>query len=634
MLQCFLRRSGHARSRALERGQKKTRQSRPWQLRVESLEDRCLPSLLHTLAFNEITSFPDGLRNLTDNQGPILSAAGNRAAFADAPGHSHTDARYNDIFVINSDGTGQQMVDSYEQFAYSDAEVDISADGSRVVSTDSVQIRSADVGGSGGQAVIAFDSNSVRNPRISVDGSKIFFLLRADTNIRGTSMREERGLYVINPDGSGLQQVVTPSQIGDLIGIPAENVVIFGVDSGSSLALSSGDQIVFGTINTGVPDNTSQRMFGVQADGSGLHELDLPPRVFVIGMGISGDGSTVSYNIAPPSSSPSEVGVENFDGTGRHTLTTSATSYPIGFPGSGDRIQLSNDGSKLLLGSTSVLIDTVTGAQLQLATTGNFYSGDTPRLVYDGMFRASMDSTATHFLYISGDAQNVQQLATLDIDPLDLGSAPLIVDPAINPASIPVGGAQAATVSAGVLTAFPDDKIIRVSNAIRFDGLDNSHVNHAVLLDDGTGVFSSDRITADSVAVPGPRIVRIKVEVVDSAGRRHATAVDFDPFEVVAPAGPSARRRDPSTISPALLVASGRPDMRAPNTHSSATETSPPSPGVAPRSQEDLAVLSVEPSRNLRMFSSGANDTLWTALRYEDWARSVDWNAWAAADRE
>ena len=196
-----------------------------------------------------------------------------------------------------------------------------------------------------------------------------------------------------------------------------------------------------------------------------------------------------------------------------------------------------------------------------------------------------------------------------------------------------MSGAQAATVSATVLTASPDDTIIRVSNAILFNGLDDPHVNHAVLLDDGTGVFSSDRIRTDCCAVPGPRTVRVKAEVVDSAGRRHATAVDFDPFEVVAPSAPSGKRRASSTVA-ALLPTSGGPDMRATNTLSPTAHTELQSLGVAQRGQEDLALLSVGPSLNLRKRRSEGNDALWTALRYEDWARSVDLKAWAVVDLE
>src|SRR5207244_13250580 len=71
-------------------------------------------------------------------------------------------------------------------------------------------------------------------------------------------------------------------------------------------------------------------------------------------------------------------------------------------------------------------------------------------------------------------------------------------------------------------------------------GLTDSHVDRLVLLDDGTngdtlagdGIFTNNRLGADCCAVLGSRLVRVKAEVRASDGKRHATAIDFEPLTV------------------------------------------------------------------------------------------------------
>ena len=48
----------------------------------------------------------------------------------------------------------------------------------------------------------------------------------------------------------------------------------------------------------------------------------------------------------------------------------------------------------------------------------------------------------------------------------------------------------------------------------------------------GDGVFTTDRIGANSSASLGPHTIRIKAEVKDAAGVRHATAIEFGTLQV------------------------------------------------------------------------------------------------------
>jgi Tol biopolymer transport system component len=483
--------------------------------------------IINTLVYHQITSFTsDPIINST----PLLSDDGNRIVFAQAPGPEP--ARTSHIFVINADGSGQHEVDTYEQRCSCGADLDISADGSTVISTDSVQLRIANADGSGRQSLIELDGNEIGYIRISGDGSKVFFQLRRDVNIRGTSTRLQRGVYALNPDGSELQQVVGPDQLAALLDRRADNFFTFTTNGPALDVSTDGSSIVFGTNIIGV----GQGIFGVNIDGTELHQFPLGPTDFVNHAAISGDGGKVSYDITPPPccSSPNQVGVINFDGTGRLTLATNRGGD------TGDLHQLSADGSKLLLGSTSFLIDTETGATLQLGVRGGWYTTDPPPLLYDGMFRATMNSSATRFLYMID--LNVpgasKQLAIMDLNPESLGEAPSITDPTIDPTFVLTEGRSAATITGMVSTK---NTIVRVSSAALRNGLKDNNVNDPVLVDDGTmgdvtpddGIFTSNRILASSGAVVGPRTLRLKAEVRASDGKRHATAVEFEPFSVL-----------------------------------------------------------------------------------------------------
>jgi hypothetical protein len=616
--------------------------------RVEALEDRRLLSGLHTYAYNQITALTDQFRNMGAFQGPILSASGNRAVLADAPGHSHDNARYNDIYVANTDGTGLQMVDSYEQLCGCSAELAISADGAHVVSTDGVQLRFANVDGGAGQPVIAFDGGAILHPRLTADGSRILFEHSQDGYIRGTTTLVPAGLYLINPGGTGLSQIVSQDDITRVTGIPwaGEPFGLGGFGGGGGmLEISSTGAIVFATQRNLAPENTYQRMFGVQLDDpSTLHEINLPLRTAVIAVGISGDGSTVSYNILTPPS-PYEVGVENFVGGKPQMLARSPRDghpedqrYPGygGFATGDNRIPLSYDGSQLLLGWTGVLINTAGEPMpLQLAARGGYFSSDLPPLLYDGMTWASMDTSATHFLYGFQDARGVAQLAKMDLDP---GSAPLITDATYT--NRLVRGATNETIMATVRYD-RSDQYVRVSNAFLSNGIDD-HLGTvggygvdqnvmcgSVFCDpDETEVFSS-ALYAYPLVPLGPRTVRIKAEVLGSDGRMHATAVDFAPIEVVDASAPRSGHRDLSNRSAALVfVNRNGPTSPAPNAPALATDAQPPWQRRAHFAEEAMLLDSL--LAGSRQTRGQHSDAFWSTVGHED--NAFDPSPWAVLD--
>jgi len=263
--------------------------------------------------------------------------------------------------------------------------------------------------------------------------------------------------------------------------------------------------------------------------------------------------------------------VFNFDGIGQRLLMNATARLPSGFPGSDDPITLSYDGSRLLLGSSSVLMDTGTGEMLALALRGGWWTSDPLLLVGDGMFRATMSNDASRVLFVAADEKGTRQLAILDINPASLGEAPGINEAQMNPAFVLTDGRSSSNITAKVITT---NTISRVSNAMLLKGMDDPNVGKVVMLDDGTqgdltpgdGIFSNNAVRANGDAVVGPRTFRIKAEVRGGDGKRHATAIDIVPFAVV----------DNESQAPAVLTEGASQPQMAPQPQTARPPTAMP----------------------------------------------------------
>ncbi len=265
-----------------------------------------------TLAYHEITAFTVS-PNTRGEEAPIIGDDGLHIAYAVAPGTGDP-ATPNRIFMMNVDGSGTQEVDSYVSLCYCGSSIDLSADGGTVISTDSVQLRIADSGGS--RELISLDSNEINAARISGDGSLVFFRVYRDTSIRESSPTQaiERGLWVINADGTGLRQIVSPEQLVAL-GLPPTD--FFGSNSATIDASTDGSHVIFGAFHDPKDAGLGQGLFGVNLDGSGLSEL-IGRVAFVISAGISPDGETVGYSTIDVTTNVQEAGVLPFAGGTPH----------------------------------------------------------------------------------------------------------------------------------------------------------------------------------------------------------------------------------------------------------------------------------------------------------------------------
>ena len=122
--------------------------------------------------------------------------------------------------------------------------------------------------------------------------------------------------------------------------------------------------------------------------------------------------------------------------------------------GSEEPLQLSDDGSRLLISPNALLVDTGSGSIRQLAVLTPGIDGHTA-LLTSGMVRATMDAAADRFVYVfrnirCADCANAQeQLGTLEIGGAP-GDAPVITNVTIEPEEIPLNYAQAATVTANI----------------------------------------------------------------------------------------------------------------------------------------------------------------------------------------
>jgi hypothetical protein len=156
--------------------------------------------------------------------------------------------------------------------------------------------------------------------------------------------------------------------------------------------------------------------------------------------------------------------------------------------------------------------------------------------------------------------------------------------------------------------------LVRVSSRILRDGLPDDNNRTSPLLDDGAsaadptagdvtagdGLFTSPGIYTDCCAVVGPRTVRIKAETLAADGLRHATAVDVEPFAVVANPGdvptpvpptaiPPTATSIPPTTTPVPPTATSIPPTETPLPPTASPMPPTPTPAVAECSCEELA---------------------------------------------
>lgn len=195
-----------------------------------------------------INSDGTGLAQLSDgsdasnnrSQGPQITANGLKIAFTSNADPLGTNTAHNrHIFTINSDSTGLTQITSFN--ARVSSSIRMSSDGSKIVftsyddvmgtgtdNTEEIFVINSDGTGLAQLTDTAHDSGE---PVISGDGSVIAFTSTAD--LTGQNAVFNRELFMMNSDGSGVQQITQTSPFNVRFGIDLS-------DDGSTAVFSSG----------------------------------------------------------------------------------------------------------------------------------------------------------------------------------------------------------------------------------------------------------------------------------------------------------------------------------------------------------------------------------------------------------
>jgi hypothetical protein len=486
------------------------------------------------LAYHQLTELPEE----TGSVGyPVISGDGSKAVFSDAPGTGDTETP-NRIYLIDVEGGAISEVDAYQPLCFCGAMVDIDADGSTVVSSDSVQVRVA--GASGARELVSLSSNEISGVVIEGDGETVYFIVRRDATSRDGLTALPRGIWAIDVDGENLRQIVGSDAVAAVIGVPVEATGCCFHGDGHPLDVSEGgDQIIFGAFA-----GEGEHVFLVDGDGSDLRIIREAVNS-VLRVAMSGDGTTAAFDVLPVVSGVNEVAVAAVAGGTSRVLDG---MDGVGYVGYDEPFQLTHDGSQLLSSPHGLLINTDSGEIHLMATSVPGAGGNHEAVLTDGLPRGTMDADGDRFIYVMRSvvcadcANHQEQLAILEVDPVALGEAPQILDGQIEPDSIESEYGSEAVVTATVETA---NRVIGVGFAALLGGTVDVNVGHARVLHDdgleGDAAPNDDVYTVAGIvhgpvvareADDGPRIVRISAEVMAADGRLHATAIDIGTLTV------------------------------------------------------------------------------------------------------
>ena len=502
----------------------------------------CGAAVLRTLGYHQITQFTNTYVSGASGSHTVAMSADGRKIACARPWYST--ATSNLVYEVNFDGSGLHLVDMWQ--GGGGAQVDISADGSKILSWEGGTARIVNADGGNPHYVIQVNSGCTENFRLSPDGTQVYFSVCGYFTTTPDTGNREPGLYAVNADGTGFREVSGLTSFALFFGLTTGQLIpegyFYGWNGGAMPFGLSGDgskMVCF------VWTPAGYRLLGLSTAGTGLHELPLAPTPIYSfeRVGLSGDGSKAFYyfNYAPCCSSGEELGVFNWDGSGRRVLystySTNQSSGSIGMNG----ISMNHDGSKLLFGETSWLYNTDGSGRLELGWTARFAASKILQWGFYG--RALMDTNGTHFAFLAsiGRDSSTLQVATAELNPASLGLAPAITGASATPAYTTIAGSSFTFVcqpaptnglvagggaQAGILLNGTADPSPWQGSALHDDGSGGDAVAGDGLYSDNTGYFYN-------TPAIGPRTLRFKAELLGADGAYHATAIDVAPFFVV-----------------------------------------------------------------------------------------------------
>lgn len=462
----------------------------------------------------DLTTLTQSPNHHYQKESPVISADGKSVAFAQPPQAGTSTTEH--VYVVGVSSPGPHEVDNYATACSCTSILDISADGQTIAISDSMQLRVATAGGSGGKTILSLASGDINEMRISGDGSKVFVRIGRDTNRNGATPMQpiQRGIWMVPASGGEPVQVVSPATIAAAEGV--DEAPFFQGDGQGLDVSKDGSRIVFETLFKPQTGGLGQGLFGATLGQSGVH--DYLGRVdFVYHAAISADGSTVAYHVASFSTEQHEVDVVPWDGTQPKRLAQSADDLPYtgaSLVDTGDRLQLSADGKLALLGSSGMLVRTDTGARQEVGAA--FASMLKAPLLAGGLPRGTMDAQGKRFAFLSADGNGIQQVAYLDLIADSTGGAyadaPHVTDVRFRepPSSSIVVKVEPATPGVHV-DVFP-----------YANGTADPRAHTTALTLGADGSFSGPDPTTGS-----PPDVGIEVEAQAPSGLRYASATEF-----------------------------------------------------------------------------------------------------------
>jgi TolB protein len=284
------------------------------------------------------------------------------------------------VFTIEPDGTGELQVTHPPQ-GYVDRNPDFSPDGSRIVferegvdcNCISNEIFVVDADGSNltqlthNPAGTVCDSGGFcnRSPAWSPDGAQIVF--SRISGVLQAHLSQNMGLYVMNADGSGVQQITQTTEFGTgedsdpqwspnghkivfqrrnvRTATPRHGIALWTVNMNTGRErlvtpyyLRAGDtpdwspdgrHILFHNNNDGSPD-VSANLFTIRPDGSQLRQLTFLEggEVNYLGSSYSPDGTMIVFGRRPATGGAADVFIRTVDGERHVTRTRLYDSYP------------------------------------------------------------------------------------------------------------------------------------------------------------------------------------------------------------------------------------------------------------------------------------------------------------------
>ncbi|GEM_PF-3869123 len=516
-------------------------------------------TIIRTIVYRQISSFQLGI-------GPAIarmkmSADGSKIVFA-ADGVKK-------IFTINTDGSNFMEVFDYATFRGGcpcvAPWIDISADGSKIIWTDSVgEIFIANSDGrsrqriatefpkAGGGTVGGAFFNT--GPRITADGRRIYFYLfggDADTE----------GAYVIGADGSNLRQLFSYRQISALFGKDGSEYVLCasGRATGQLDISDDGSRLILGT-GCFHPEGDAVAF----EEGTGLRLVTTSTGSVASWNGseftLSGDGNKIVANRVVPGET-NRLFSMNFNG-GNQIELLSGTGNTLRFG------RTTTNGTAALTSNNIYpmsLVNTDGSGRVDLVVLVSNECGVNPLLSAGIGFKVSLSADGRRFAFTAAAFGEAEQIWIGDINPSSAGGAPAISEVTFTPPYVVANRSTSSTFTARISGGQGGVRQLACAVSLKNGGLGFAYLGPGGLFDDGTngdatandGLFTQTNVR-NNVAPPDPvNPLQIRVHAIANS-LRHITAVDATPFFVLAQApagsGPVITTMTPSSGSSGVEV--------------------------------------------------------------------------------